>query len=89
MLFFGRCCILFAFNFFRLKQSTFLGGELEKLEELEDYLLKGWSDREERKRKKTMEVAEKKVSAMVVASGMISSVVENGQVLDRENPSES
>ena len=66
-----------------------MGGELEKLEELEDYLLKGWSDREERKRKKTMEVAEKKVSAMVVASGMISSVVENGQVLDRENPSES
>lgn len=62
---------------------------MEKLEELEDYLLKGWSDREERKRKKTMEVAEKKVSAMVVASGMISSVVENGQVLDRENPSES
>ena len=66
-----------------------MGGELEKLEELEDYLLKGWSDREERKRKKTMEVAEKKVSAMVIASGMISSVVENGQVLDRENPSES
>ena len=62
-----------------------MGGELEKLEELEDYLHKGWSDREERK----MEVAEKKVSAMVVASGMISSVVENGQVLDRENPSES
>ena len=36
-----------------------------------------------------MDVAEKKVSATVVASGMISSVVENGQVLDRENPSES
>ena len=28
----------------------------------------GWSDREKRKRKKTMEVAEKKVSAMVVTS---------------------
>lgn len=92
LIFFRRCCILFSFIF----------SDWNSQPRVKHFWVRSWKSWriishlriirigptvKKRKRKITMEVAEKKVSAIL--KGMISSVVENGQVLDREKPSES